>query len=96
MIHLILTAALTLLFAPGFGGASVPNDGLSVRDTIAVEELPWQNIGRGAQAVSFRINLFNAPQTISFPQSRRSSRMFGPNVMSESSHSTCVNPSLIA
>jgi exopolysaccharide biosynthesis protein len=100
MIHLILTAALTLLFAPEFGGASVPNDGLSVRDTIAVEELPWQSIGRGAQAVSFRINLFNAPQTISvirYPMRRfRTMVVNDPGALSDSTEALAVRHRAVA
>ena len=73
MKRLLFFAVLALLASPlwasvpgdGRSAGTLPNDGLSVHDSIAVEALPWQNLGRGAQAVSFRANLFDSPQTIS-------------------------------
>lgn len=87
MKRYMITAALALLLAP-LSADAFPNDGLAVRDSIDVEALPWQNLGRGGQAVSFRTTLFNVPQTISvirYPMRRFRTRIVNdPGAMSDS------------
>lgn len=96
----ILTAVLALLCSPAASGEPAPNDGIVVRDSIAVEALPWENLGRGAQAVSFRINLFNSPQTISvirYPMRRfRTMVVNDPGALSDSTEALAVRHRAVA
>lgn len=100
MKTILLLAALALLCSPAGARESTQGQDIATQDSLSVDALPWQDLGRGAQAVSLRARLFDSPQTISiirYPMRQFRTRVVNdPAELSDSTEALAVRHRAVA